>query len=82
MGTKFRDAKLSDYTIHDIATGESGELSGILYNYYLYIHARGFSIIMIEKQDETEYRYADAGSGTSQWVNRDTLAYVTYDKLA
>ena len=76
MGTKYRDAELSEYMIHDIAKAEGG------YNYYLYIHPKGFAIVMREKTDETEYRYAVAGIADNQWVNRATLSYVTYDKLA
>jgi len=82
MGTKFRDTELSEYMIHNIGKNESGEVSGVLYNYYLYIHPKGQAIIMREKSDETEYRYANGGTGTSRWANRENLTYITYDELA
>lgn len=69
------DAPLSEYMIHRIADAESG------YNYFLYIHARGQAIVMREKADETEYLYAKAGIGDSQWGSRASLIYITYDKL-
>ena len=76
MGTEWRDTPLSNYQIHNIARNEDG------YNYYLYIHADGRAIIMRELLDETEYLYSRAGFGDSKWDVRDTLDYVTYDKLA
>jgi len=82
MGTKFRDSDISEFMIHNIAENESGEESGTLYNYYLYIHPRGQAIIMREKSDETEYRYANAGRGDNKWANRTSLTYITYDELA
>ncbi len=75
MPTKFGDASLSEYIIHRTATAEGG------YNYYLYIHPRGRAIIMREKEDETEYLYANAGRSDSQWSNRASLDYDTYDRL-
>jgi len=81
MPTKWRDAPFTDYQIHRIALGESGEETGETYNYYLYIHATGQAIIMREKEDETEYKYANAGSGENQWSNRTTLMYINYDQL-
>lgn len=82
MSTKFRDAELAKYMIHEIKKLEMGSESGSLYNYYLYIHPRGSVIIMRETQDELSYRYANGGFGTSKWENRIYLNYVTYDKLA
>jgi len=75
MATKFGDSSLQEFMIHRIATAEGG------YNYYLYIHSRGRAIVMREKVDETEYLYANAGRGESQWSNRSLLDYDTYDKL-
>ena len=82
MGTLYRDAELSEYMIHNIAKNESGEQSGVLYNYYLYIHPKGSAIIMRENSDETEYRYANGGTADNKWANRQNLTYVTYDVLA
>lgn len=75
MATNFGDAPISEYMVHKIAKAEGG------YNYYLYIHPRAKAIVMREKTDETEYLYANAGFGDSQWDNRDSLTYDTYDKL-
>ena len=75
MGTQFGDSPLSAYVIHKIAENEAG------YNYYLYIHPRAKAIVMREKTDGSEYLYANAGNGDSQWSNRDNLSYGTYDKL-
>lgn len=75
MGTKWLDAPFSEYMIHKIAESEGG------YNYYLYIHSRGQAIVMREKTDETEYKYADAGRGSSGWGNRAGLDYKDYDDL-
>jgi len=82
MGTKFRDSELSEYMIHNIAENESGEVSGTLYNYYLYIHPKGQAIIMREKSDDTEFRYANAGKADNKWSDRQNLTYITYDELA
>lgn len=82
MGTEFRDAPLDDYVIHKMAEDEVGEESGETYNYYLYIHPVGAAIIMREKSDYTEYKYARAGSGESKWAQRNTLTYKNYDQLA
>ena len=77
MATKFLDAPLSEYTIHKIALAESG------YNYYMYIHATGQILIMREKEDETEYLYADGGrSKAGSWASKVGLDYKYYDELA
>jgi len=74
-GTKWGDAPLNTFQIAKIAEAESGEL----YNYYLFIHALGYKIVMREKIDNTEYKYAEL---TVVWADRATLTYVDYDKLA
>ena len=61
---------LKNCAIADIAYDEAGEETGQLYHYYHYIHISGRHIIMREKDDETEYRYA-----TGQFANRQTLTY-------
>jgi hypothetical protein len=76
MPTKFRDAPLSEYAITAVALAETG------YNYYLYVHARGDAIVMRENTAGTEYRYANAATGTQHWAARATLTYVTYNDLA
>lgn len=81
MSTKWRDAPLDDFVIHKMAEGESGEETGVTYNYYLYIHPTGQSLIMREKSDYTEYKYANSGLGESQWNNRISLTYTNYDQL-
>lgn len=73
MGTKWGDSPLNNFQISRIALDEAG------YNYYLYIHAMGFKVIMREKTDNTEYKYAEL---TEHWADRATLTYVDYDKLA
>jgi len=78
MGTEYLNTSLSDYAISKIETAESGEL----YNYYLYIHSAGASIIMRENIEGTEYLYASAGRSGSNWSTRAELDYITFDKLA
>ena len=75
MGTLWGDTPLSEFQISKVAEAEGG------YNYFLYIHARGYSVIMREKADETEYLYADGGFSGKNWSSRDSLEYTTYDKL-
>ena len=72
MGTKWGDTPLSDFQIAKIAENEDG------YNYYLYIHARGFKVIMREKTDGTEYKYAEKSKA---WSERATEEYIEYDEL-
>jgi hypothetical protein len=81
MATKFLDSDFSNFVLHKIAESETGEVSGITYNYYLYIHPRGQAIIMREESDGSEYRYADGGRGDSRWADRQTLEYKDYDNL-
>lgn len=77
MGTEWGDTTLSDFTIHRIAKDEAGAETGVLYNYYEYIHALGYKLVMREKVDETEYLY-----GKGAFPDRATLTYDSYDKLA
>lgn len=77
MGTKWGDTRFSDFTIHRIAKDEAGSETGVLYNYYEYIHALGYQLVMREKIDETEYLYAEGA-----FTDRATLSYDGYDKLA
>jgi len=83
MATKWLDAPISEYMIHNIAEGESGDETGETYNYYLYIHPIGQALIMRENTDGTDYRYAKAGLNISDslWESRTILSYVTYDAL-
>ncbi len=71
----FRDAPLTDYVIHNIDENENE------YNYYLFVHPRGPAIIMRINQELTEIRFAKAGYSDKSWDNRETLPYITYDKL-
>lgn len=73
MGTKWGDTPLLNFQIAKIAENEDG------YNYYMYIHALGYKIVMREKTDGTEYKYAEI---TGNWDTRATLNYVNYDRLA
>ena len=75
MATLWGDACFTDFSISRIAKNESG------YNYYLYIHAKGYSIIMRELLDETEYLYTAGGYSGKDWADRGSLVYNTYDKL-
>ena len=83
MGTKFRGADLTNYTVNSIAESESGEVTGETYNYYLYINLRGQALIMREKSDGTEYRYANGGfvGSSLQWANRITLTYSYFNEV-
>ena len=83
MATKWLDAPLYEYMIHNIAEGEAGEETGETYNYYLYIHPVGQALIMREKTDGTEFRYVNGGfnAGETNWSSRTTLSYINYDAL-
>jgi len=65
-----RKIALKNCAIADIRYDEPGEETGQLYHYYHYIHISGRRIIMREKDDETEYRYA-----SGLFANRQTLTY-------
>ena len=71
-----RKIALSNCAIANIRYDESGEESGTLYHYYHFIHSSGKSIIMREKDDETEYRYA-----TGLFTNRQTLTYKNFSQI-
>jgi len=76
MGTNYRDAPLSDFVVHKkTITVIDG------YHYILCIHPKGAAIIIKEKEDESDYLYARAGFGNSEWANKTELEYDTYDKL-
>ena len=70
MGTKYGDSPLRDYQVSQISELETG------YYYYEFIHAKGFKIVMREKENEREYLY-----GVGIYANRASLSYNTYDKL-
>lgn len=71
MGTNWKKAPLSNYSVARVAEGESG------YNYYAYIHPKGQVIILRENTDGTEYKYADGGFDlTTAWTGRAGLTYV------
>lgn len=56
--------------VKDIAESEGG------YNYYGFSNKKGEWVIMREKTDGTEYRYAIAGTGyTTAWTGRASLSY-------
>ena len=77
MAIQWRDTSISNFMIHAVALDEGG------YNYYLYVHPiGGDALIMREKTDGTEYRYAGGGLRTDNWATRAALGYVTYDQLA
>lgn len=67
---------LKNCAIADIAYDEAGEETGTLYHYYHFISPRGKHIIMREKDDETEYRYA-----TGLFSNRQTLTYKNFSQI-
>lgn len=75
MSTNFFDRPLSEFVIHASALAEGG------YNYYLYIHPRGQGLVMREKTDSTEYKYANAGINGVNWAGRAGLSYVNYNSL-
>lgn len=68
--TKYGDAKLSDYQVHQISDLENG------FYYYEMIHAKGFRIVMRESENQKAYLYA-----VGTYANRVSLSYNTYDKL-
>jgi len=74
--TDWKKAPLTDYIFHDVTENEAGEETGETYNYYRYVHPKGQTIIMREKSDLSEYRYA-----TGVWENRTALEYKVYSKL-
>ena len=84
MARGFKGVDFIDYVIQNIAEGESGEETGETYNYYLYVNLRGQALIMREKSDSTEFKYANGGfvGSSLQWTNRTTLSYVYYNKVS
>ena len=82
MATNWKDAPIHEYQVSRCAYDETGEESGVLYNYYLYVHALGQVVVLREKVDQTEYLYADGGLDKElAWTNRETLDYKYYDKI-
>jgi len=78
MGTNWKKAPLTDYSIARISLAEGG------YNYYCYIHSQGQIIIQRGNVAETEYKYADGGirdNLDSIWVQRTGLTYVDRDEI-
>lgn len=73
--TNWKDGPIGNFVIHKAAEEEDG------YNYYLYIHPRGESIIMRTDTAGTEFLYADGGRNGADWEDRDTLSYDNYSKL-
>ena len=76
MKTNWKDAPISEYMVSKCAYDEGG------YNYYLYVHPLGQVVVLREKIDQTEYKYADGGQSKSlSWTNRATLVYKYYDEI-
>ena len=71
-----RKISIKNCAISDIRTDEVGEETGETYNYYRYLHPSGRNIIMREKTDGTEYRYA-----SGSFTNRTNLEYKKYSAL-
>lgn len=64
-------------SVNDIAEGESGEVSGTTYNYYLFLRAGGSGVIMRERSDGFEYRFYLFGDVDvdALWATRTALTY-------
>jgi hypothetical protein len=76
MATNWKDAPIGQYMVSRCAYNEGG------YNYYLYVHPLGQVVILREKTDQTEYKYADGGRDKSgSWNDRDVLDYKYYDEI-
>jgi hypothetical protein len=60
-------------SVTDIAKNESGEESGVLYNYYLYVRPGGSGVIMRENDTKTEYRFYPFSNVAQSEVDIDTL---------
>jgi hypothetical protein len=54
----------------------------INYNYFLFVRGDSSWVILREKLDNTEYRYASGSSASSTaWTNRASLTYKTADEF-
>ncbi len=71
-----RKIALKNCAISDIAENEAGEETGENYNYYLYIHPSGRSMILRMNSAEIEFRYA-----IGLWSNRQNLEYKKYSQV-
>lgn len=69
--------------LQDVATGGSHDVDAGTYNYYGYAKAKGNWVILREKDDETQYRYAIGKEDYStNWTNRESLTYKTSDNYS
>ena len=76
MGTNFKKAPLSTYSIHRVKEALGG------YNYYGYVHPTGQVIIMRETITTGDIGYADGRfSLANAWAAKATLAYKARSKI-
>jgi hypothetical protein len=65
-------------SVNDIAEGESGEVSGETYNYFLFLRPGGSGVIMRERADGFEYRFHAFGilaDVDAYWATRTSIVY-------
>ena len=76
MGTDYKKAPLSDYSIHRVKEADGG------YNYYGYQHPKGQVIIMRETIATGDILYADGGYNLpTSFASRATLEYKELSKI-
>ena len=82
MGTDFLGNSLNNFRVAKASLDETVS-TGVVYNYYAYIHRSGQIVIMRGEIDETEYKYANGGFNDLDaiWAQRQTLTYVDWNNL-
>lgn len=67
----------ADMVINDTAENVSG------YNYYGFAHRKDKWVIVREKTDKTEYRYAFGSTDyATGWANKGSHTYIRVDQLS
>jgi len=76
MGTDFFAQGIGNFFLYKVAEGEGG------YNYYGRLHRTGRVLIVREKTDGTEVKYADGGFGfDASCAGRTGLNYKSITEL-
>ena len=76
MPTDWKKAPLSTYSVVRVFENEDG------YNYFIYLHPEGQIIVMRQKTDETELKFADGKFELTDAIDdRVSLDYVERDEI-